>query len=663
MLSIFQESLDTEDDGLSPRIRFHLEFSAHPFSSFHPTLAHFQQHGLTPDPTYSAPRHTPRHTAQNNHHTPHIPRWIFPLSAWEQLVNYGKQYVHAFQLDTSYRVIQVLQQYQQQEWITAQETEARMGSELWHQLRPFQRVAVRKAVTFQRLLIADEMGAGKTLEALATVACLREHWPVCIVCPSFMLYTWKDEIHRWLHIPTDRIFLVRSSGDLLPHKARQPTPGNPSKAPRTPRMSKKQTQDQAHDFILLSYPLAAKPELHPYLTRYPIGIFDECHYMKNRCAKRAVETFRVAERMRYTYFLSGTPGNYHADFFMLLRHVHPGLSPSFFRPTQRTTDLDTISFADRYCEPKQIFFHQRPQWVFKGYTAAHELKAILHTRMIRRRKDTILSQLPKKQRTRFILPPLSTAQQKEIQESMKKEDSAGSAEKPSPYQFMETWRLTAQHKTEGVCQFIRDFLLDDLLGQDPDTQAIIFFHHQAMREAIESLLTEQQQSFFVIDGTTPLAHRQQYQALFQTTKTFRMALLSIQAAGTGLTLTKANYVFFTELLFGPDMMLQAEDRAHRITQEKTVHIIYLLQPHTMDDGTWRLIQKKELKMSQILDPKDSHLRLPVHGQLPKPHELLSPVTDYQTPENPAPSIPLQVTYKRRKLAEIPLLPSAAASSS
>ena len=81
-----------------------------------------------------------------------------------------------------------------------------------------------------------------------------------------------------------------------------------------------------------------------------------------------------------------------------------------------------------------------------------------------------------------------------------------------------------------------------------------------------------------------------------------MAILSITAACLGITLTAASTVVFAEVHWTPALMLQAEDRAHRIGQEKScVNIYYLFGEQTLDEILFPMINFKSHIISNTLD--------------------------------------------------------------
>lgn len=47
-----------------------------------------------------------------------------------------------------------------------------------------------------------------------------------------------------------------------------------------------------------------------------------------------------------------------------------------------------------------------------------------------------------------------------------------------------------------------------------------------------------------------------------------------------------------ELFWNPSLLIQAEDRAHRLGQTRTVRIYYLHAAGTADDIVWPLVNKK-----------------------------------------------------------------------
>jgi len=66
---------------------------------------------------------------------------------------------------------------------------------------------------------------------------------------------------------------------------------------------------------------------------------------------------------------------------------------------------------------------------------------------------------------------------------------------------------------------------------------------------------------------------------------------------------------FAELFWTPSIMVQAEDRAHRISQQNCVNIYYLHGPETVDDIIFDILREKSQVVSDALDGKISEYHI------------------------------------------------------
>jgi len=521
--------------------------------------------------------------------------------------------------------------------VTDTDLETGLGSDVWSHLRPFQRESVRLAVHQKHLMIADEMGSGKTLQGLACAWFHRDKGRCIVVCPSSLRHNWKSEALRWLPLDEKRIAVMRHGQDV-------------KKLERT-------SESVRPWIIMVSYALVAKPE-HAQVFRllgFHTLILDESHYIKGYASKRALATVRLSRSAKVRIMLTGTPFNYPSELFHQIGVMDHTLFRRFFsdRECQTPVSPHDQSFANRYGKPECMFMRGRSHWSFKGFRHSEELHALLNTMMIRRRKRDILTQLPEKHRTRISLNPLPPRQEKEIKNLLdhaQQQTGGGSS-----FKYTECFRLTCKYKMPRVSEFLEDTMIPYLCQPDSDPgsdrRALVFCHHTQMREMLEACFGKHKISFFSIHQGVSIQERQVLQDQFQTTDRYQVAILSIKAAGTGLTLTRANMVVFTEILFGPDDMLQAEDRAHRISQTRDVEVIYLLQPNTTDDINFGLVCKKERESSYILGGTSAHLTSQYHRVTPGEKRSLDAIcVQTRTKRSRSPSKAPQIRIVRsRKL--------------
>ena len=336
--------------------------------------------------------------------------------------------------------------------------------------------------------------------------------------------------------------------------------------------SAKDRVDGAAAVVVISYEQAQKHVAALQQRQFRSFVFDESHMLKNGSAKRTRALAPLVEAAgpgATVLLLTGTPAlNRPIELFAQLSLLGA------------LGGLTLAQFGGRYCRPSRNRFSGAIE--YKGAECLTELQLLLErTCLIRRCKSDVLGQLPSKLRAKVWLEEDVLGFQMPVVVDLESPESRN------------LFARTAELKAAPVIEY-----LTDLMERDEETPFLLFAHHQSMMDALDDFLTARGCGHIRIDGAT--GRRGELVQRFQQDPACRVALLSITAAGAGITLTRASLVLFAELYWNPGWLLQCEDRAHRIGQRSSVNVRYLLLRDSPDEDIWRLLDRKMQVLSQAL---------------------------------------------------------------
>ncbi|XP_075685205.1 SWI/SNF-related matrix-associated actin-dependent regulator of chromatin subfamily A-like protein 1 [Rhinoderma darwinii] len=422
-----------------------------------------------------------------------------------------------------------------------------VDAKLVSSLMPFQREGVGFAISREgRLLLADDMGLGKTIQAICIAAYYRKEWPLLVVAPSSVRFTWAEAFHRWLpSIRSDSINVIVTGRD----------------------------SQSASLINIVTFDLLGKMD-KTITSNFKVIIIDESHFLKNVKTARCKSAMPLLKSAKRVILLSGTPAmSRPAELYTQIAAVRPSFFPRFH------------DFGARYCDAKQMPWG----WDYSGSSNMNELKLLLEESiMIRRLKSDVLSQLPAKQRKMVVIAPEGiNAKTKAALAAAAKEMAQGFKSKVQEKEaLLLFYNRTAEAKIRCVIEYILDLL------ESGREKFLVFAHHRLVLDNVCEELGKKNVGFIRIDGSTSSADRQSLCQKFQFSEKTCIAVLSITAANMGLTLSSADLVVFAELFWNPGVLIQAEDRVHRIGQTSSVNIHYLVAKGTADDYLWPMIQEK-----------------------------------------------------------------------
>lgn len=493
-------------------------------------------------------------------------------------------------------------------------------------LHEYQKVGARFCASKgMRALIGDEMGVGKTVQAIAAAEAVNSA-RILVICPASARYVWDREIKGWggrggiQHImsPLDKVDMRCRwhivTYDLITTRAEtwrlndvEEKRAFFSAFPDQAKLIKHKHKDGYPLKVTLDKPLVKVPAfadpkriaawgkvmqrlrgelLEQFLfIDQLLTVLDEAHRAKNKTAKRTQAIQRIAAGEKQMLMLTGTPlrNNEHEAAVLL------GL-----------LDAEALTVLNEE----------------KDYTI-QDVKDYLSELMIRRTKANVLPELPGKTRQRIDIGDLDHLLMHDYEDAF---DNArkcyfqGLKNRDSPLKTRQRMQgcIEQARLALGVAKVRGGEVLDLVLEVVENKGCcVVFCAHQKVSDELLAQLHKEKLTAAILDGRTPQNEREQIVNDFEG-GWLQVFIGGINTAGEAITLTRADTVVFVELDWVPAALLQAEDRIHRVGQERSCQIIQLVarmdeDGFNLDEMMVDLIGSKMAIIGNVLDENTDNI--------------------------------------------------------
>ena len=446
-------------------------------------------------------------------------------------------------------------------------------------LYPYQKEGIRFAFSKGRSIIADEMGLGKTIQAIGTAELMRKEKLIqstLIVCPTSLKYQWKREIERFTG---QQVHVIEG----LHHK----------------RIRQYQLDVP---YKIISYNSACNDIKILGKLETDLFIMDEVQRLKNWNTQISMAMRRVVSQ--YAVILSGTP-------------LENKLEELY----------SVMEFADNFC--------LGPFWKFKtecivsdetgkvlGYKNLNKVGEMARNRLIRRTKQEVALQMPKRQDKILFVP--MTKEQREQHDELRYVVS----------QIVTKWRrmhflsekdrnrlLLCLSQMRMLCD--STYILDqktrndtkvdealniitslietsDCKSDETGEKVVVFSQWERMTRLIAQELEKREIGFEYLHGGVPSEARGRLITNFADNPDSRV-FLSTDAGSTGLNLQSAATIINLDLPWNPAVLEQRIARIYRLGQQRNVQVINLVSAGTIEEQMLDKLRFKSAMFEGVLD--------------------------------------------------------------
>lgn len=443
----------------------------------------------------------------------------------------------------------------------------RMG----YDYEPYQKAGIAYGLYKGNVLIGDEPGLGKTIQAIG-IANASGAKKVLVICPGNIRIQWRREIQRWSVIDAVSTTIIDTS---------------------------KQWPDTRKNYVVVSYELARNPYIHEVLCeqRWDMIVLDEAHYLKTREAQRTRAVFGGGERVPFNkrwlsmktdriVGLTGTPlPNRPRECYTLARNM----------AWESIDWLSEDNFKHRF-NPSGV--------VGNGHTLEMrgrlpELRARLRCNfMIRRLKSQVLKQMPPKRYEMAYIESNGAIARALERERMLDFDIADLVDPRGKIDgaISTVRREMGEAKIPRIIEHM-EYLLDIL--EMP--KVVLFLHHRSVMDAVGDGLAKY--GVAQLRGGMSLEKKQAGVDRFMEDPDCKLWIGQTDAAGVGVDGLQrvCQHAVFGEPAWTPGANEQAVDRLHRKGQLGSVRAQFLIVEGSLDERVLAAVLEKTETIHQSLD--------------------------------------------------------------
>lgn len=421
------------------------------------------------------------------------------------------------------------------------------------ELYPHQHVAVTRALGGGRLLLADQLGLGKTTSAATAAAAHQKATgrPVLILGPQYLRSVWRSELEALGLLEDAPFWAAQGAG---------PTPASLKGY-------------EGAKWLFCHYDIIGGWWNLLSFARLCAVIYDEAHLLKNPDSKRSKAAALVTPGNALRLVLTGTP------IQNGLKEAHTLLSLT----TGPGTWGSRFDFRKRYAGLE----HNGYGWIDTHPTNVEELQTRLDDVYLRRDVEVLNKPLPERTRRRLdvTLDPEDLELLREELRGYTPKQIFDALRRAQGGKDTISW-ISALRKITSSAKFSTTLEHCKGLVEQGDS-AVVFVWQRATAKRLARAV-----GGHYVAGDMPQTERDAVVEAWKAEPGAAALVATYDTLSTGVTLTKANHVVFHDLDYVPAKMLQAEGRVYRIGQNRPVQSWWIVAENTLDPFFFNIVQRK-----------------------------------------------------------------------